>query len=111
MVTIYVLIDPRNGLPFYVGLTKGNQKNRLSNHLAEAKFYQRNFKGSEHAYKKNSLINSIIADGYKPIMKAIFVCQSNRSYYCEYIAYNMLTNAGHQLHQSPNRFIHGNLAK
>ena len=37
MVTIYVLVDPRNNLPFYVGATQGLLKDRLGLHITYAK--------------------------------------------------------------------------
>jgi hypothetical protein len=63
-VIIYVLIDPRNGEIRYVGKTICTLPARLSNHIREAKYTSR----SNH---KNNWVNSILKEGYKPIIQDI----------------------------------------
>lgn len=58
----YLLIDPRNNLPFYVGKGKGN---RCDFHSSEAKYYK------NRKSLKLSKIRSILADGYEVIVKKV----------------------------------------
>ena len=58
----YLLIDPRNNLPFYVGKGKGN---RCYAHKDEAVYYK------NRKSLKLSKIRSILKDGFDPIVKKV----------------------------------------
>jgi DNA invertase Pin-like site-specific DNA recombinase len=84
---VYVLINPIDLKPFYVGRTN-NPKNRLTEHIREAKQGIRNI-------VKSRLIMSIIERGIKPIIRIIEWCFDSNSgerekYWIKY--YNKLTN-------------------
>ncbi len=100
-VKVYLLIDPRNYTPFYVGLTSGRLDYRLNNHL----MYLSERESAEICtLKKNRLIKDILKSGNTVIILEIAtVMESDAAYYEEFF-YNRLTQMGYELHQSVKRF-------
>jgi hypothetical protein len=68
---IYVLVDPRNGYEFYVGITS-DPRRRLSAHITLSK----NLKCRQYA--RSVYIREMMATGYKPEIKVIdsIVCSN-----------------------------------
>lgn len=61
---IYLLFDPRNGMPFYVGMTKQPDK-RLYQHINNSRL-------EEDTTNRNYLyIQSILSDGLEPVMEVV----------------------------------------
>lgn len=61
---LYVLIDPRDAKPHYVGIAK-NYRKRYSEHLREAR------SGAGVNVAKNEWISSIFSDGLEPVMVCV----------------------------------------
>ena len=61
MHVVYVLIDPRDGIVRYVGITDQTMNRRLDQHL----------KRTDGNNEKSAWINELILAGMKPKIKAI----------------------------------------
>lgn len=59
---VYQLIDPRDGLPFYIGFAKDPQ--RPYNHLKEYNRWQKGYKLKTPNYHKLGRIKDILAEGF-----------------------------------------------
>ena len=101
MVIIYVLVNPLDNQPFYVGSTQGTLKDRMSMHLTNLFF---TFKMSESVRRKVAIILGIQYAGMQPIIKPIFYCSKDVATNCEKAAYHLLLSKGYELHQLSNRF-------
>lgn len=86
MVTVYVLVDPRNNNPFYVGSTV-NPKSRLASH----------WRGHEGTKEKRAIIKEIYHSGLKLQLLPILVCSKKAAHKCETHIYNLLTIEGYNL--------------
>ena len=66
----YVLIDPRNKLPFYIGVgtARNNKNERYTDHVREAKNCTNDKKGN---ILKRSVIRKILSRGLAPIVKIV----------------------------------------
>lgn len=64
----YVYLDPRNGLPFYVGKGIENRNNRKMIHLRMTK----NNKVSNNNFHLFNKIKQILNDGLEPIIKIAY---------------------------------------
>jgi len=106
MISIYCLIDPRTGKPFYVGCTGGTIKNRLSAHITEIKTY--------HGYNlsdKQKLIASIIEAGLRP--EAILLCNTTieKADWVERFYYKAFVNLGFTMLQLSTSFFYSRKIK
>lgn len=99
MVTIYALINPINGEPFYIGATK-YPKGRLSSHLLECN----GDLGEQLPRMRRKLIKTLKEDGYTIELIPILICDSKCAAKCEAYVYNLAVSNGITLLQSPNRF-------
>ena len=72
-VTIYAIVDPRDGLPFYVGQTVQPLKSRLSCHISYRSFP----KGGIMETKRNRLLEIIKEGHYPEILPLKVVAQYN----------------------------------
>ncbi len=110
MVRIYVLLDPRNRMPFYVGSTSRSLKVRLIGHITDA---NREYKGrpdSEQGYKmRMEVMREIMQQGGKPIIKTLFITNEASACLCEHTCYLSLISMGFTLLQSPHRFLRNNI--
>jgi len=97
MVTIYALINPFNGLPFYVGQT-GSLNYRLSMHLSD---FMRRTSGNIKSYTKDrdNLIKSIRDHNIQLEAVALLVCPETAAKKCEQYICNLLRDNGYTLLQ------------
>ncbi len=76
MYYVYIYIDPRNNKPFYIGKGSGN---RCYKHLSET------IKNTTNPHKTRK-IQSILRDGYTPIIKKVkYFDNEDDAYDYEYI--------------------------
>ena len=89
MISIYCLINPIDGKPFYVGATKFELRLRLFGHIGYANSCPKNG-GNE----KNVLILDLIKNGLRPEIKWLHSTDIHGVDYWENYFYTMLSNQG-----------------
>lgn len=99
MVTIYVLINPFNNEPFYVGSTKCKLAARLSGHI----------NGMEGTKQKKALIKLIKMEGLRVEIMPLLVCSEMAAIKCETHIYNLLIQEGYILYQEAARIQRNNI--
>lgn len=109
MVSIYALIDPRNGIPFYIGATK-YIKSRLSYHKADALMYS-SYSPYSETNERRALMLEIIQAGYKLDYTILLNVSEKAASKAEHYIYNLCMKEGVWLNQSPNRFYWANSIK
>ncbi len=100
---IYLLIDPRSNQPFYVGRTI-SPHSRLQTHVESAKKYKVIDDGT-----KRAIINSIIGDGFYPVMRVIEVTITKYQEEREYTWWLGFVERGYRISnevRKPYRFDH-----
>lgn len=100
MYKIYCLVDPNTNAPFYVGVTKGKLRVRLSCHLQNVDYVVKNWKKRTLTYQRNELIYNILNDLKKPKIYLLFVTDKSSAAFMEKKCYEYLTNQGAELLQS-----------
>jgi len=109
MVRIYVLIDPRNKQPFYVGSTRQPLERRLSMHICESNLRLIPRCNPESpAIKRMVLIKEILKGGDRPLIKTMFLVDRSTATKYEKACHDLLLDAGYMLIQSPTSFIRNN---
>jgi hypothetical protein len=102
MYIIYVLVDPRNNKPFYVGKTNSFDS-RYSAHICNLDI--RTIKTRKKTIERKELIKDIISNGYNvkmiPLFKNIPECTVNKF---EHITYQLLKAQGYNLLQAQQQF-------
>lgn len=73
IISVYVLIDPRNGQVRYVGVTS-NPKQRLRDHIRTAK---------KEKHHRATWINSLLSEGLTPVMDIIDETNNEEWQQCE----------------------------
>lgn len=104
MIKIYILIDPENSYPFYVGATTVDLKERLSGHLTSY-----NYIGVKNSYVKDrsDLIFELKKACLKPdILLIKEVAIQDVDYYEKYY-YNLFSSNGFKLIQDSSKFTYG----
>ena len=97
MVTIYALINPFTGDPFYVGKTE-SIKYRLSMHSSD--FMRRSSnKIKSYTMQRDNIIKGIREAGLKLNCIEILICSKKAAPKCEQHIYNLLTSNGFTLLQ------------
>ena len=110
MVKIYVLLDPRNSLPFYVGSTCKPLKDRLNSHLTKTnRHIPANCNTDIMRIKRMNLLNELSDISLKPIIKTLFVTNEHSAAKCEKVAYLLLLSKGYELYQCADRLIRNNI--
>lgn len=67
---IYVLVDPNDIKIRYIGITCQSLKDRLSNHIQEAKFHP------ESNWHKANWIRKLLSKNQKPIIRQLCICNT-----------------------------------
>jgi len=65
-VTIYALIDPRDGSTRYIGQTSGNLRKRLLEHIGDG-----HKRPSRHRSRRERWLKEVINAGLEPTMKVL----------------------------------------
>lgn len=107
MVTVYILINPETNKPFYVGSTSDLIKIRCHAHHCNT---SPTTKMSNNGYYKYLVLNYLKSVGKRAVIKALFMCPKDLAPFCESFIYEWLTNQGHLLFNSSNRFHRKNSA-
>jgi hypothetical protein len=97
-VWIYILIDPRDGCPFYVG-SSIRPDQRLYEHVLYDYRSHKNTWTSKKSYK----IEDIENNNHEVCMKLIKRCEADARDYWEAYFYRRYTKKGYQLLQRPLR--------
>jgi hypothetical protein len=97
---IYVLIDPRNGQPFYIGATVCSLQKRLSAHIST----NPKTKYLGNSLKKYNRLRNIKTAGRDPIIKLLKECSLGSVNYYESFYYRKYIRMGHTLFQHKNQF-------
>ncbi len=100
MVIVYVLINPLNNEPFYVGSTN-NLKVRLSAHK----------RGHEGTKEKKELIRQLYKAGKEPSTLLLFKCSEKAAAKAEAHVFNLLTCEGYDLLNDPVRITYSRAYK
>lgn len=74
MIKIYVLINPVNNQPFYVGSTKRELIERLNQHMGNSSLYPNANNQKTPSGWRNIYIQAILSDNGKPEIKLIDEC-------------------------------------
>lgn len=90
--SIYVLIDPRNEKPFYVGATIRPLKDRLREHI------------SSQSRLRVLLLREIMKAGLKPEIRTLKTSSTKTVDYWERFYYEKLLKEGNILYQHPSFF-------
>lgn len=88
---IYAMIDPSAKVPFYVGSTYHELRDRLKIHLADSK------SGKQHYSAKEARIRLICELGLRPVMKLLEICPTECRLERERHWMQQLTNQGYKL--------------
>lgn len=96
----YVICDPRNNSPFYVGKTAFSLEGRLYCHITSSKYKNTSITGL-----KNNMIQSIISDGMMPKIELLKITNIPimGAYYESYF-YNKFLIEGYSMLQMPLKY-------
>lgn len=104
MIKVYCLVDPRNNKPFYVGATKILLKNRLSNHIHEARVFMVNKYSPQYSCNKHFLIQELVAYGLRPRIDLLYISPLLAVEHYEAFFHNVLVGQGFNIHNSTSQF-------
>lgn len=99
-ITIYKLIDPRDNRIFYIGATKLPLKTRLTQHIYQARVYDRN----GCCLDRMRLISAIVDSVGSPLIESIKVVDYSDAHKYEVKYYMYYKKRGHNLLQSSDSF-------
>lgn len=97
-VTIYALINPLTGDPFYVGSTQIRLDYRLDMHIRDIRTDSGKH-GTKQYADKSKLMQQIIDEGEVPELLPLLKCSRKAARKCEKHIYNLLLSHGFTLLQ------------
>ena len=101
LINIYVLINPDNGHPFYVGSTASHPEVRVRDHMKQR--YTTRMMGKK-TKERILFINDLLAKGKCISFFVIESVKHNKANESEEFYYNLFISLGFDMLQSNNRF-------
>lgn len=105
MVQIYLLIDPRNYSPFYVGASMQPVRQIKIRHMHKSDYKPfKSKQGNESFYQKNLLLYELYLLKMEPIVLVLELCNKEEATKREKFFYDRLMELGYTMLNDKSRF-------